>query len=480
MKKPLKNGADALEMAKAILGDGLRIIGATFTGNSSASGVSGRGAVLSNGSGGALSTATSYIDIDFVAETDSLDLAFELRADNVPKEAKASFLRDAISVWVNGSRSAILPRGVSEKGSPTKEVIVSPDKGGGFRVGLLSRVQLTKGQVTSLRIATALGVAGALTVMSSGRAEAAPGGQPGAKPDEGPAALGHENFVAVDDFVEVIEGGSTILNLLANDIPPGQSPVYITSINGVAVSIGDVVVLSTGETITLNDDATITVTADGDPSSFTFEYTATYGRGNAQSTDSAIVTVNTVPCFVAGTMIRTDRGDIPVERLTVGQMVMTRDDGLQPIRWIGQRTLPAEGTMAPVRIARDTFGEHATLMVSPLHRVLIRNVNAELLFGTSEVLVAARDLIDGRNVMQIEGGQVQYVHILFDRHQVVWSEGLQSESFLPGPQTTHCFEQETINEICSIFPDLDPLTGAGYGPAARLALKPYEARLLVA
>ena len=98
----------------------------------------------------------------------------------------------------------------------------------------------------------------------------------------------------------------------------------------------------------------------------------------------------------------------------------------------------------------------------------------------SEVLVAARDLVDGRRVTAIEGGLVEYVHLLFDRHQVVWSEGLQTESFLPGPQTTHCFEEETLAEICQIFPDLDLRTGEGYGPAARPALKKFEARLLVA
>ncbi len=177
-------------------------------------------------------------------------------------------------------------------------------------------------------------------------------------------------------------------------------------------------------------------------------------------------------------MIRTRRGDVPVERLRIGDTVLTRDDGLQPIRWIGQRTLPAEGRMAPVRIMRGTFGDHQTLMVSPLHRVLIRNVHAELLFGSSEVLIAARDLIDGRKVCQIEGGLVHYVHLLFDHHQVVWSEGLETESFLPGPQTTHCFEAETVAEFREIFPELDPATGAGYGPAARPTLKRFEARLL--
>ena len=136
--------------------------------------------------------------------------------------------------------------------------------------------------------------------------------------------------------------------------------------------------------------------------------------------------------------------------------------------------------MAPVEITRNTFGSHGLVRVSPLHRVLVQNMHAELLFGSSEVLVAARDLVDGKAVRQINGGWVEYYHLLFDRHQIIWSDGLASESFLPGPQTQSCFEDRMVEEITTLFPELDPRTGEGYGPAARPALKHFEARLLVA
>ena len=192
------------------------------------------------------------------------------------------------------------------------------------------------------------------------------------------------------------------------------------------------------------------------------------------------MTIETVPCFVAGTLIRTDRGETPVESLKPGDRVLTRDDGMQPLRWIGTRRVSAEGNMAPVRIDRNTFGRHDAVSVSPLHRILVENAHAELLFGSHEVLIAAKDLIDGCRVRQMTGGEVTYIHLLFDRHQVVWSNGLPSESFLPGPQTTGSFEADMVAEIRAIFPHIDPATGAGYGPAARPALKRYEARLLVA
>ena len=75
---------------------------------------------------------------------------------------------------------------------------------------------------------------------------------------------------------------------------------------------------------------------------------------------------------------------------------------------------------------------------------------------------------------------VEYVHLLFDRHQVIYSAGLTTESFLPGPQTTQSFEREIVDEICAIFAELDPETGEGYSPAARQMLKGYEARVWMA
>ena len=74
---------------------------------------------------------------------------------------------------------------------------------------------------------------------------------------------------------------------------------------------------------------------------------------------------------------------------------------------------------------------------------------------------------------------MDYVHLLFDRHQVIWSSGLATESFLPGPQTTRGFEREIVQEICAIFPEMNPQTGLGYSPAVRRTLKSYEAQVLI-
>ena len=111
---------------------------------------------------------------------------------------------------------------------------------------------------------------------------------------------------------------------------------------------------------------------------------------------------------------------------------------------------------------------------------LIEDGRSELLFGESEVLVAAKHLLNDMTVIRRTGGEVTYVHLLFDEHQVVYSEGLASESFQPGPLTTADLDAEVMAEICTIFPELDPATGAGYGPSRRLTLKPHEAEVLLA
>lgn len=86
-------------------------------------------------------------------------------------------------------------------------------------------------------------------------------------------------------------------------------------------------------------------------------------------------------------------------------------------------------------------------MLSPEHHILIRDNLAELLFREQEVLVSAEDLVNDRSVTRCEGGDVTYVHLMFDRHQAVYSAGLATESFLPGPQTTKSFERNVVEEI---------------------------------
>ena len=281
------------------------------------------------------------------------------------------------------------------------------------------------------------------------------------------------DLIAMSDNVDLFPEGEKTINVLGNDSNTGPGSLTITHINGVSVVAGDVITLPTGQTVRLNADGTFTVTGDGDVENFNFTYTV----DNGAISDVGFVNATSVPCFVAGTMIATPEGERAAETLKPGDLVLTQDDGPQPLRWIGTRTVAAVGDFAPIHIRANTFGTHRDLLVSPLHRVLIRDSLAELLFGDAEVLVAARDLVNDRSVLRRPGGEVTYVHLLFDRHQVVFSEGLETESFLPGPQTSKSFEAEIVDEICALFPEIDRDTGAGYSPAARRTLKRFEATL---
>lgn len=206
--------------------------------------------------------------------------------------------------------------------------------------------------------------------------------------------------------------------------------------------------------------------------------------GHATLGDGTVVNFSEIEnvfiCFTAGTRILTPYGPRPVEDLRPGDLVITADDGLQPIRWTGRRSVPAKGKLAPIRLrAGSIFGNSRDLLVSPQHRMLITGHRANLLFGESEVLAAAKHLIDGRDVLRDPGGEVTYVHLLFDRHQVIFAEGAASESFHPGTQGLDAVTGPAREELFRLFPELrsDP---NGYGDTSRLCLKRHEARLLAA
>ncbi len=182
-----------------------------------------------------------------------------------------------------------------------------------------------------------------------------------------------------------------------------------------------------------------------------------------------------VVCFANGTLISAAEGQVQVQNLNVGDMVETRDGGLQPIAWIGQTTVVAQGDLAPVVITQGTLGNDRDLVVSPQHAILLDDWRAELLFGQDEVLVRAVDLLGHDGVYRKTGGIVTYYHILFDAHHLVRSEAVWSESLYPGDMTLQTVNETARDEITSLFPDL-----TSYGPKAAPCLRSYEASCLCA
>lgn len=191
-----------------------------------------------------------------------------------------------------------------------------------------------------------------------------------------------------------------------------------------------------------------------------------------------------VPCFAAGTGIATSKGLRPVERLRPGDLVLTRDNGYQPLVWTGIRKLDRNWLarcphLQPVRIAAHSFGAgrpERDLWVSPQHRILLRSSACEVNFGEREAFAAAAHLPQQHGVRQVTVPQATYVHLLFEQHQVVLSDGLWSESFQPGARLFREGCADTQREILALFPDLKETAYAPF-EAARMVLKPHEAAL---
>lgn len=188
--------------------------------------------------------------------------------------------------------------------------------------------------------------------------------------------------------------------------------------------------------------------------------------------------IENIICFTPGTRVATPQGLRNIEDLRVGDLVVTRDHGLQPIRWIEARTVPGIDRFAPVRISPNVLaGQDSALVESPQHRVLFQGYRAEMLFGESEVLVAAKHLVDGMDVTQDEQAEVTYIHMLFDQHEIIYAQGAATESFHPGDIGFSAVGDAARAELFDIFPELRADQSA-YGATARRCLKSHEAKLI--
>lgn len=187
-----------------------------------------------------------------------------------------------------------------------------------------------------------------------------------------------------------------------------------------------------------------------------------------------------VTCFTAATKIATSNGLTLIDNLRPGDRIKTLDNGYQPLRWIGQRTVAAQGVFAPVQIEAGALGNRRDLQVSQQHRMLIQDWRAEFFTGHTQALVAAKHLVHMPGISLREGGEVTYFHLLFDQHEIIFAEGCMSESFHPGEMGWQGLESAARDEILSLFPELRKFGLGSYGPVARPVIRPHEAALSVA
>jgi len=187
-----------------------------------------------------------------------------------------------------------------------------------------------------------------------------------------------------------------------------------------------------------------------------------------------------VTCFATGTLIETGNGPRPVHLLRAGDMVRTRDHGMQPLRWLGGRRLSAADLAAnfrlnPIRIAAGSLGPGMPardLTVSPQHRILVRSAIAERMTGSAEVLIAAVHLVGHPGIGQVRAPDgIGYWHLMFDRHEIVFAEGAEAESLYLGPMAVAAMTDDALEELRALFPDLVGAQGADPPPTARPVMR---------
>lgn len=237
------------------------------------------------------------------------------------------------------------------------------------------------------------------------------------------------------------------------DSVPGDGEIETVNLN-----------LPEGWSVILQQQTTYT---DENPPYLDYAYTILRGNGTQAGTLTMRGNVQEgdfFPCFVAGTLIlMADGSRRPCEDLRVGDMIATQDNGAQQIRWTGTRylgplDLARAANLRPVRIRAGSLGDNLPdrdLLVSPQHRILVSSPFATRMFGTSEALIAAKHLtaIDGIDIAD-DVTNVSYHHLLFERHEIIWSNGAATESLFTGEQALKGVGAAARAEILALFPQL--------------------------
>ena len=194
-----------------------------------------------------------------------------------------------------------------------------------------------------------------------------------------------------------------------------------------------------------------------------------------------------IPCFTAGSRVMTARNTVAVEDLKVGDVVLTRDNGLQPIRWIGckelgQQDLAIGAHLRPIRIEAGALAcgiPARDMKVSPQHRILVEGKRAQLLFGADQVLVRAKHLVHlpGVSVMR-RAERVTYLHVMCDAHEILHVDNVWTDSFQPGDMVQFDEAHEIFGDLLDALPELATPEGRQAYACARMSLKAHEAALI--
>ncbi len=239
-----------------------------------------------------------------------------------------------------------------------------------------------------------------------------------------------------------------------------------------------------GDTVNLYDNAVVpnliasVPYVDDAAAGESLSYTNTGVYEGAGAPDPGVVT-----CFTAGSLVDTEHGPRRIEDLQLGDRVRTLDHGLQTLRWVGRRLVSAaeqrrNPALCPVEIKQGALGPQTPVRrtrVSPQHRLLVANAMTNALFDQPRMLCSAISLVGQGGIRQVPpAGPVEYIHLLFDQHEVIFADGQPSESFFPSQEGIAALSPLAREELFTLFPELE---SAAF-PVAYPVMSPAEAALL--
>ena len=152
------------------------------------------------------------------------------------------------------------------------------------------------------------------------------------------------------------------------------------------------------------------------------------GQTFSVSYDAATKDDTITVCFMAGTLIRTPDGEVAVETIKRGDLVLAADGRVVPVTWIGRQTVSTRFAdplrVLPIRIRAGALGENVPardLLLSPDHAILIDGA-----------LIHAGALVNGTSIVRETAvpDVFTYYHVEADDHSLILAEGVPAETFV--------------------------------------------------
>ncbi|MDE8344080.1 MAG: Hint domain-containing protein, partial [Acidocella sp.] len=234
----------------------------------------------------------------------------------------------------------------------------------------------------------------------------------------------------LNDFGTLIVTGNFVDNGVVNADP--STIVYDSAVTGTGT-----IDIAAGSTVIFNGSVA---------SSITIDFLSTTGTiiENAPALFSSPTIIGTgtiiIACFAKGTRILTPKGEVAVETLREGDMVITAAGEDAPIKWIGTRKLDLRRhahpqKAQPVRITAGAISHNVPnrdLYLSPDHALYLHGH-----------LIPAKALVNRLSVTQENWQSVSYYHIELDSHAVIFAEGTPVETYLE-TGNRDCFENANL------------------------------------